>query len=85
MIRITYCVINHFIFSFVGDGYAANFLLEKNCDVNLASKDTADTAFHLVATYSEKSCDLETFNDMMMIAETLIQKGVDPNMQNRRG
>lgn len=68
-----------------GDGFAAQFLLEKDCDVNLTSKVTADTALHLVCTYSEKACDPDTFNDMMLVAESLIQKGADPNVQNRRG
>lgn len=68
-----------------GDGFAAQFLLEKDCDVNLMSKDTSDTALHLVCTYSEKSFDKDTFNDMISIAEALIQKGADPNVQNRRG
>lgn len=67
-----------------GDGFAAQFLLEKDCDVNLVST-ISDTALHLVCTYSEKSCDAETFSDMIMVAETLIQKGADPNVQNRQG
>lgn len=68
-----------------GDGFAAQFLLEKDCDVNLSSRESADTALHLVCTYSEKSCDTETFSDIIMVAETLIQKGANPNAQNRRG
>lgn len=68
-----------------GDGFAAQFLLEKDCDVNLMSKDTSDTALHLVCTYSEKSFDSDTFSDMISIAEALIQKHADPNVQNRRG
>lgn len=68
-----------------GDGFAAQFLLEKDCNVNLSSKDTTDTALHLVCTYSEKSCDKDTFNDMISVAEALLQKGADPNVQNRRG
>lgn len=68
-----------------GDGFAAQFLLENDCDVNLTAKETADTALHLVCTYSDKSCDNDTFNDMILVAEALIQKGADPNVQNRRG
>lgn len=67
-----------------GDAFAAQFLLERDCDVNLMSKETSDTALHLVCTYSEKS-DKDTYSDMISIAEALIQKGVDPNVQNRRG
>lgn len=68
-----------------GDGFAAQFLLDKDCDVNLKSKGTADTALHLVCTYSEKSCDKDTFKDMMLVAESLLQKSADPNLQNRQG
>lgn len=68
-----------------GDGFAAQFLLENNCDVNLISKASDDTALHLVCTYSAKSCDAETFSDMIMVADAIIQKGADPNVQNRRG
>lgn len=68
-----------------GDGFAAQFLLEKDCDVNLMSKISADTALHLVCTYSEKSCDTDTFDDMLLVAEALVQKSADPNVQNRRG
>lgn len=68
-----------------GDGFAAQFLLENDCDVNLMSKGAADTALHLVCTYSEKSFDKDTFKDMMLVAESLLQKGADANVQNRKG
>lgn len=68
-----------------GDGFAAQFLLEKDCDVNLTSRVTADTALHLVCTYSEKSCDLETLNEMIAVGKTLLEKKADPNVQNRKG
>lgn len=68
-----------------GDGFASQFLLDQDCNVNLMSKVTADSALHLVCTYSEKACDKDTFKDMMLVAEALIQKGADPNVQNRRG
>lgn len=68
-----------------GDGFAAQFLLDKNCDVNLTSRVTADTALHLICTYSEKSCDSETFNEMIAVGKTLLEKRADPNVQNRKG
>lgn len=68
-----------------GDGFAAQFLLEKDCDVNLTSRVTADTALHLVCTYSEKSCDSETLNEMIAVGKMLLEKKADPNVQNRKG
>lgn len=68
-----------------GDGFAAHFLLEKDCDVNLTSRVTADTALHLVCTYSEKSCDAETLTEMISVGKVLLEKKADPNVQNRRG
>lgn len=68
-----------------GDGFAAQFLLQKDCDVNLTSRVTADSALHLVCTYSEKSCDSEPLNEMIAVGKTLLEKKADPNVQNRKG
>lgn len=68
-----------------GDGFAAQFLLEKGCDVNLTSRATADSALHLVCTYSEKSCEGDTFIDMISIGKLIVEKGANPNVQNHRG
>lgn len=68
-----------------GDGFSAQFLLDKECDVNLTSKLTADTALHIVCTYSEKSCENDTYKDMVLVGKALLQKGADPNLQNNRG
>lgn len=68
-----------------GDGFAAQFLLEKDCDVNLTSRVTADTALHLVCTYSDKSCDPETLTEMNSVGKTILEKKGDPNVQNRLG
>ncbi|XP_055604737.1 rabankyrin-5 [Uranotaenia lowii] len=68
-----------------GDGFTAKFLLDKNCNVNLIARDTADTALHLVCTYAEKSTDSETFRDMLSIGKQLLKLGADTNLQNMRG
>lgn len=68
-----------------GDGFAAQFLLERDCDVNLTSRVTADAALHLVCTYSEKSCDSETLSEMNAVGKILLEKKADPNVQNRKG
>lgn len=68
-----------------GDSFSANFLLEKKCNVNLITKSTSDTALHLVCTYSEKSTDQQTFEEMLAVSKKLLAVGTDPNMQNIKG
>lgn len=68
-----------------GDGFAARFLLEHGCDVNLTARVTADTALHLICTYSEKSCDTDTFAEMAAIGKMAVENGADLNAQNRQG
>lgn len=67
------------------DGFSARFLLEHGCNVNLTSRVTADTALHLICTYSEKSCDPETFIEMIAIGKMIVENGADLNAQNRKG
>lgn len=50
-----------------GDGFTSKFLLEKGCDVDLIDRDSADTALHLVSTYSENSCDFDTCTEMVNV------------------
>lgn len=68
-----------------GDGFAAQFLLDKDCNVNLTARSTADTALHLVCTYSEKLNENDTYKDMVLVGKALLQKGTDTNLQNNRG
>lgn len=67
------------------DGFSAKFLLEKNCNVNLTTRNSHDTALHLVCTYSEKTCDFETYESMLEVGKELLEKGADPNLQNIKG
>lgn len=67
------------------DSFAARFLLDNGCDVNLTSRVTADTALHLICTYSEKSCDTDTFAEMVAIGKIIVENGADLNAQNRKG
>lgn len=40
---------------------------------------------HLIATLTSSSCDPEIMDQMVEIAETVVQKGADINRQNRKG
>lgn len=70
-----------------GDGFTAQFLLDRDCDVNLTARSTADTALHIVCTYSEKSSDIDsdTYKEMVLVGKALLLKRADPNLQNNRG
>lgn len=70
-----------------GDGFTAQFLLDRDCDVNLTAKSTTDTALHIVCTYSEKSSDIDsdTYKEMVLVGKALLQQRADPNLQNNRG
>lgn len=68
-----------------GDGFAANFLLENNCDVNLTTKESEDTALHYICTYSRETSDPATFNEMLEVGKKILEKGVEINKQNSKG
>lgn len=68
-----------------GDGFSAQFLLDRDCDVNLTSKLTNDTALHVVCTYAEDSTDADSFKDMILVGKALLMKSADVNLQNNRG
>lgn len=55
--------------------------------MNLTARSTADTALHIVCTYSEKSTDIDsdTYNEMVSVGKALLLKRADPNLQNNRG
>ncbi|XP_055853313.1 rabankyrin-5 [Episyrphus balteatus] len=67
------------------DEFAANFLLDRNCEVNLPHRVTSDTALHLVCNYSSKNVDSETFNNMLEIGKKILDRKADVNLQNQRG
>lgn len=68
-----------------GDGFSAQFLLDKKCKVNLTARNTGDTAMHLICTYSESTSDTIIYTSMMSICEQLLVMDVDVNQQNIQG
>lgn len=68
-----------------GDGFAAKFLLENKCNVNLTTKNTLDTALHYVCTFPEKTSDPNTFKEMLAMGEDILSRDVDVNKQNNKG
>lgn len=70
-----------------GDGYAAQFLLDQQCNVNLTDRSSADTALHLASTYAETATDdATTYADMLAVAKRLLEEcDSDVNLRNQKG
>lgn len=69
-----------------GDGFAAQFLLEQRCNVNLVDRNSADTALHLASTYADSGADSATYEDMLTVARSLLDEHrADPNLRNQKG
>lgn len=68
-----------------GDDYSARFLLEHGASVSLATPDNGDTALHMIATCSPDTTMEDTLTAMVDIANLLLDRGLDPNLQNNKG
>jgi ankyrin repeat protein len=68
------------------DEYSAKFLLDHDCDVNLTTEDTGDTALHILCTYAKDSCSNETYKNMLNVGKNILSKSnVAINVQNKKG
>ncbi|XP_037823692.1 rabankyrin-5-like [Lucilia sericata] len=68
-----------------GDKFAADFLLERNCELDLTSRSTADTVLHILCAYNPKETDAEVFSNMIEIGKKVISMKPNINLQNRQG
>nr|XP_048680152.1 rabankyrin-5 isoform X2 [Caretta caretta] len=68
-----------------GDKFAANFLIKNGARVNAATLGDQETPLHLVASYSPKKHLPDVMSEMAQIAESLLQAGANPNMQDCKG
>lgn len=68
-----------------GDGFAAKFLLENKCDVNLTTRGSEDTALHLICTFSKETSDLEVYTEILDVGRKILSLEVDVNKQNSKG
>ncbi|XP_076210885.1 rabankyrin-5 isoform X1 [Aptenodytes patagonicus] len=68
-----------------GDKFAANFLIKNGARVNAATLGDQETPLHLVASYSPKKHLPDVMAEMAQIAESLLQAGANPNMQDNKG
>ncbi|XP_062363311.1 rabankyrin-5 isoform X3 [Cinclus cinclus] len=68
-----------------GDKFAANFLIKNGARVNAATLGDQETPLHLVASYSPKKHSPDVMAEMAQIAQSLLQAGANPNMQDNKG
>ncbi|XP_013167639.1 PREDICTED: serine/threonine-protein phosphatase 6 regulatory ankyrin repeat subunit C [Papilio xuthus] len=67
------------------DAFSAKFLVDNGADTSLTTKEEGDTVLHLIAALTSSSCEPDTMEQMVEIAETVVAKGADINRQNRKG
>ncbi|XP_064544438.1 rabankyrin-5 isoform X1 [Drosophila montana] len=67
------------------DHFAADFLLNHNCLVDLVSRPSSDTALHIACSYGENQGNQENFNQMIDIGKKILQCKPNVNIQNYQG
>lgn len=64
-----------------GDEFAASFLMNHGCSVNVATPGDGRTPLHTLVIQNYE--DQQTREDMVKVAYTMIEKGADPNIQDK--
>ncbi|XP_069982534.1 rabankyrin-5 isoform X2 [Penaeus vannamei] len=64
-----------------GDEFSASFLMNHGCSVNVATPGDGRTPLHTLV--SQNYIDQQTREDMVKVAQTMIEKGADPNIQDK--
>lgn len=64
-----------------GDEYSASFLMSHGCSVNVATLRDGSTPLHTLA--SQDYPDPQVRQDMVRVAQMMIEKGADPNIQDK--
>lgn len=67
------------------DNFAADFLLNHNCLVDLVSRPSSDSALHIVCSYGEIDENPESFSHMIDIGKKILQRKANVNLQNNQG
>nr|CAD7392724.1 unnamed protein product [Timema cristinae] len=68
------------------DCYSARFLVDHGASLSIATPDTlGNTALHIVASYSPNSIKDDILAEMTEVARFMLDKGLDPNIQNKQG
>jgi ankyrin repeat protein len=68
-----------------GDQYSASFLIDHGASVATVTPDLGNTALHMIASYSPSTSDPDVITAMTDVARQILEKGLDPNLQNKQG
>ncbi|KAH8379366.1 hypothetical protein KR009_004439, partial [Drosophila setifemur] len=68
-----------------GDAFSANFLLEKNCQLDLLSRPSSDTALHIICNYGESKNNRDICEEMIEVGKSILLKKPNINIQNVKG
>lgn len=60
-------------------------MLDRNCELDLTSRLTADTALHVICAYNPKDSDPETYLNMIEVGRKIISMKPNINLQNCKG
>ncbi|XP_043067768.1 rabankyrin-5 isoform X1 [Drosophila bipectinata] len=64
------------------DVFSVNFLLNKNCLLDLMSRSSSDTALHIICNYN---CRNENWKEIVKIGEQILERNPNVNIQNVKG
>ncbi|XP_011188184.2 rabankyrin-5 isoform X1 [Zeugodacus cucurbitae] len=67
------------------DEFAATFLLDHGCELNLTARESGNTALHMISQYNPIGTDQEEFASILNIGEKLLTLNPNINIQNNRG
>ncbi|XP_030370136.1 rabankyrin-5 isoform X2 [Scaptodrosophila lebanonensis] len=67
------------------DEFAANFLLDHGCSTDLLSRPSADTALHIISSYTRTKTNHDTFERMLNVGKKILQHKPNVNIQNLKG
>lgn len=68
-----------------GDQYSASFLIDHGASVATETPELGNTPLHMIATYSPNTSETDIITAMADVAKQMLEKGLDPNLQNKQG
>ncbi|XP_018794281.1 PREDICTED: rabankyrin-5 [Bactrocera latifrons] len=67
------------------DEFAANFLLDHGCQLDLSARESGNTALHMLCQYNSGESERDDYSSIINISEKLLSLNPNVNVQNNRG